>query len=353
MSVVDTNLHRPQLPTNRSREPSLFDRCSVGIDTIRVGGSATPEQMLDLPHGRYTRHVNQRTGELSDTLYKSHASLGSADLHVNVARGRDGLIFWYVEASVPRLLRGDNLSPATPPEVLSALSQLESAVVQQLGAVGAPANWRVYRLDVTRDFRDVTARALLLDGLAVLPVAHAKVRQQYRGPRGDTQTLRGGTPGRYMATLYDKHEECLARGNGVGQVAAAGHVRCEVSLRRPVLRDVGLTTVASVTATAIEQVARSYFRRCGYDRQVRGMSRAMMEVHLHMDDLSDSERRKIPKMLGILQMQAVGLDPMACSGTLKVHLDLARRLGLSAADFVNPGGHSLRLDFDSGTQVQG
>jgi hypothetical protein len=183
-------------------------------------------------------------------------------------------------------------------------------------------------------------------------VPHAKVNALYRVPNdGRVSGLRRGTEGRYVASLYDKHEEERVRLMAGDLHAVNGHLRYEVGLRRPVLREQGMTRVADITQDKITSLARRRFIKCHYDKEVRGMDRVGLEIELRLDELSKPERKRLPKMLGILQMQSIGVVPDVSAGCLKSHMDLAAKLKVSAADFAHRGDHALRLDFDSGTQI--
>lgn len=338
--------------TDRSWEHVETVTKGVGIDTIGLAGPISASCIEDLLSSTTAREVDRHTGEIRTFPQTGHEALfPDNNLELKVLGAPSGQASWFLEFSVPRLLNGTNISPAPLESVLPLLRQMAGPMNDRIGWVGDPGQWRVTRLDIARDFHGVTARAQLLDGLAPILVPHATFNtRQYRDTLGGTATLIKGTSRRYTSTLYDKSVEL--RGKGARSVSEPGHVRYELRLRRPVLVERGIACVQDIASTQVELLARSYFKKSGYDLEVRGMNRTLLELAVIRDELNPSEARQLTKMLGILQMQAAGMDPCVSATTLKKHLDLASRLGVSAADFVHPGHDSLRLDFERGTQVR-
>lgn len=292
------------------------------------------------------QRLDKKTGEIHEEITKGYESLQieHGELHLQV-QPIQGYHRWWLETSVPRLLYGHNTVPATREDLEQVLKILEEEVTARLGPVGSPDTWRVTRLDVVRDFYGVEDRAQLLDGLAAVHVPHARQQgTRYQGVTG-TESLSRGSPGRWVATLYDKHQEALSR----GEQAPVGQLRFECRLRARVLVERGIRAVGDLSSAVLARVADAYFTRAGFDRQVRGRDRLLLR--LGRVQLSDAERRLLPKTLGLLQLQAAGRPPPMSDGTRRKCLDLADRIGISVADFVTPGQHGVRLDLERGIAV--
>lgn len=110
-----------------------------------------------------------------------------------------------------------------------------------------------------------------------------------------------------------------------------------------------IRAVGDLSAAVLGRPAGEYFTRAGFDRQVRGRDRLLLS--LGRVRLSTDDQRRLPKTLGLLQLQAAGQPPPMSDGTRRRCLAVADRIGISVADFVTPGRHAVRLDLERGTVV--
>lgn len=130
-----------------------------------------------------------------------------------------------VQASLPKVLRGENVGELADPSLVArAVEQVEADLTAFLGETADLWTWRLQRLDVTCN-RDVGRQALVLGALPRL----ARVRYRGRLPvRGEAQSVTWvGKKGGYTRRAYDKLTESglpIASGILRGEVAANGQV---------------------------------------------------------------------------------------------------------------------------------
>ena len=129
----------------------------------------------------------------------------------------------WVEASLPKRSRGENVSGVTIGEAKELIHEMveeaclyvEPEVSREIStesgvtAVVSASNPRIVRLDLVRDFQltDPSRLTDILNGLSNIPRdGRTKVRRFADGRTGRAETLRVG-PSSWAATLYDKHVE--------------------------------------------------------------------------------------------------------------------------------------------------
>lgn len=144
----------------------------------------------------------------------------------------DGAWFGKVETNPSRYgdPRGCSLLAVEDlPEALDEISDLANAVVANI--VDLPGDWKVKRLDLARDFREVPDTALFVRSLQGLPRPYARRSFTYRDPRRNrAQTLAVGS-GAGMVRLYDQWEAYASKG------APEGSLRWEVECREAWLHE--------------------------------------------------------------------------------------------------------------------
>ena len=190
----------------------------------------------------------------------------------------------WVEASLPKRVSEDNNEGLGWDDAIDALEGLYS---EALGFVDGSTDasfldCKVVRLDLVRDFRDVSLVGPLLDGLAgVSHPGRTKVRRFADPARGAAETLRVG-PKAWGCTLYDKFRETLA---GRGVVAPEGSLRFETRLHQDQLSSVWAKNSGGHMRVVEDLLghdgrgeercavlSRNWFARAGFDREVRGGS---------------------------------------------------------------------------------
>ncbi|MGK2955198.1 MAG: hypothetical protein ACSLFI_05945 [Solirubrobacterales bacterium] len=132
----------------------------------------------------------------------------------------------YVEASLPRLTRQDNVRSLPLEEVESGIAELLEMADRLVGRMQPGhrvENVRVKRVDLVRDFHGVPAIPSLLSDLSRIAQPGTVLAMPYIRS-GYMQTLSVGAKTSWMATLYDKHKQSHG-------VADPGHLRFEARFR--------------------------------------------------------------------------------------------------------------------------
>lgn len=287
-----------------------------------------------------------------DVAMRGRVSLPSGGF---VATGLGG--FAWVEASLPKRIRGENVEGLDVQEVAGAIeAMIDEAceVVVPSGPVMTTADGlggvkvsledpRIVRLDLVRDFqlRDPDVLTPLLSGLAEIPRSgRMKVRRFNDGRSGRAETLRVG-PGAWAATLYDKCAE-------TGGLAPRGYLRSEFRLRgrqlvsQPVRNSVGaLVRVSDLTVERAEGVRRMWFDRVGFGSWVGGSPD--LWATLRAFGLSD---REMLYFVGWLEARRHGVMVRVSEPT-----DLRCRRILRSLQPGDGGRRRVRLDYDMGHEL--
>ena len=255
-------------PTNRCPSGANSSRQSTTplVDTIAVKGPIAQHRLLET---RQRHEVDPDTGETTSELLGGEVDLRpGVPLRISRYNGRT----WArIEQSVPVYLNGLNT-------VASTVDQAAEAVRESYDAASTFVDWdtdwddlRVVRLDLPRDFDDVTDVSLTLDGLAALAVPRTTVNARYADPaRGGAQSLRRGVARSWHATLYDKTGEVRhhaartrdpERRAQLLRSAAAfpSRMRFEPSIRRRLLERRGIHTVSDLAEDGLSQLSRELF----------------------------------------------------------------------------------------------
>lgn len=252
----------------------------------------------------------------------------------------------YVEASLPKVMVGDNLNPLPVSDmeaaVESVVASLDDYVVT--GAHRGLVDLRVLRLDIARDFHGVAHAGVLLRGLD--RVARPRtIHSRLHGHGDRPETLTVGTKS-WSLTAYDKNVE-------TGGAAEPGHLRCEVRLRakrlvqRWAAAHGGLVKVlADVTEEKMASLSKATFDAMGFGLAVTSPYAALDLVQAAA--LRPQERGSL-----LLQMMsdAKGVPSKMDAKTERKYRKIARDLGvhLSAGALST----SVRLDWETGTEVTG
>jgi hypothetical protein len=310
-----------------------------------------------LPERRYGDKLDDATGELTEYQLGGNTALRVGDGFVRVyADVRTAFPEVSLTFSAPAVLDGHNRDPLPLwllPDVAEAVWMAAS---RELTGMPSYDDFRVTRLDLARDFTDVTSIPRTLWAVSQLPVQRARIDDLARGANGSWQSLTRGTKGRWRVVSYDKREELLekaARSRSVDvadmlRAAAAdcsGRQRWELQMRRAFLRD---ERVASLHLDEGKMFAMSqrYFERTRFGDVVGGRQR----VNDTLDQLTDTQQRGVES---VLVADLLGRRPPYSHNPEQEYRSLARRLNLSPADLLPDGSEPRRLDFLSGTEKIG
>ena len=280
-----------------------------------------------------------------------------------------GFVAWgmgasaWVEASLPKRLRGHNLEGVTANEAWEALAGLYDEACQFVEVVGdtpdeirlpdGPRSGRfeeakIVRLDVVRDFSGVASAPWLLDGLANVPVTgRARQRRYADAERNRAETLTVGPKAAWAATLYDKAAETA----GSDFEADEGSLRFETRLRSDILsgqwarkRGGSVRAVMDLQEDKVQSFGAAMFERVGFDREVEALGR-LAEV-VFGSDLSATERRNLwAYMTAGIHGADIGLH----RNSERKYRRLAEDLGVVLA--TGGSGATVRLDYASGSEL--
>ncbi len=256
----------------------------------------------------------------------------------------------WVEASLPKRA-GDGNVEALP--VVEALEVMRSAC-EEAGKFCEPDRRRdghcfeeakVVRLDPVRDFDGVRHPGALLDGLAGVPRgSREKARRWSDSERNQAESLRVG-PKAWGSLLYDKHRETGGR-------APEGRLRYEARLHSDQLtgawaRDLGaiMRCVADVSEDKVRAIRWAAFERVGFEREVSAMT-TVSDAVFGCEDLSAREQAVLWAYL-----TAPGYAAALGRDAERKYRRIARRLGVTPGVAEGACEFTVRLDFDSGTEV--
>lgn len=205
---------------------------------------------------------------------------------------------------------------------------------------------RLKRVDVARDFREVSAPSTYVRGLAGVRRPYASRAYVFANPsRGMAETLAVGS-GSGMVRLYDQHEAYAEKG------APEGSLRWELEARSRWLGRVDLERVGDWTEEAVSDLARERWDWSGCGLEVSGTQAVIRRV---LD--SELTPAKRERLLGRLLLTAHGFPTGGGRNTDYRYDQLVRDLGVLLAPEVlareddQQPTVSGRLDFDTGREV--
>lgn len=256
-----------------------------------------------------------------------------------------------VEASLPKVLGGDNVQPLRTDDATDVLRAMFGGAQRHVDVT--PGHRfeasKVTRLDAVRDFEGVRLLSHLMDGLAMnRPPAKSKTKR-YRDQRnGGAETLTVGTATTWLTRLYDKHRESAG-------VAPVGQVRTEAQLRDRALTSrwagelgASVRAVDDLDDRKLWTLAQASFQRVGWDRRVEAMAEVVNLV-MGVEGLTPRERRDL---WAWLTMRPLGGDPAFSRNIERKYARLAGALGVTVGASVSELPRAtVRLDFESGREV--
>lgn len=257
----------------------------------------------------------------------------------------------WVEASLPKRISEDNVTPVGLDQALDVLEALHMQALEyvEVDAAASFLDAKIVRLDMVRDFHEVKDVTGILDGLAAVEQpGRVKVRRFADPARGAAETLRVG-PKAWGATLYDKYRETVGR-------APIGSLRFETRLHQEQLtstfgRNSGghLRVVEDMIGhdgqgeQRMAGLSRAWFGRAGFDRAVLAGTRLQNAV-LEAEDLTAAARGGLWAYLTL-----PGYAQTLSAPTRRKWRRIAEGCGLTPASFdAGDRPRVLYLDYEAG-----
>jgi len=325
----------------------------VGIDTIRVRGSVEEPKGLD-------GFAKVGLRRIDGVLVPSIAILkveGAPQFRLTLTSRPPQAVF---EFSIPKWVWGDNLVTVSTDVAMDAVCCAMARAKPVLSWLDAPANLRLVRVDLVRDFvvGDPFAVTSFIEGQRRLDPPYRPPVQTW-DENAEYTNLRRGTGHRWRNSLYDKAAEVASRAhqtrpgpNREGLLAlseaATGVLRNELLLRSPVLREQRLESMSDLTRANTERLHRQYFERAGFHHEVGNFDK----VRVAAISATENDRKRLPKIIGMLWMDGLGIPYAMSENTKREYRRTARRLGLTAADVSEASEAAVRLDYDSGELIR-
>ena len=305
-----------------------IERGELGIDTVRIGGEATLRSLTRRQEaGWQVSAATDETGRAESRMLLRTLACG-ARLQFMRPNGR-GAERAFIEFSVPKLLAGDNVRPAS----LNQAQLAVSAVLTEAADFVQLHQTKLNRLDVARDFTGVDHIGAVLLALSSAPIAGRKTRVQYGDATlGGVQTLlvRNGDG---SCRAYDKGEESHAP-------EAIGRLRVEAQERRRNLRAAGIEHWATLTDQQTYDVGRARFEWAGLHWPVRSISDAI--VRILGAALSGAAKSKL---VGFHELHRRGLDSQLDSTDRSRFRRALADLGAFGSEHADA---AIRLDYNRG-----
>jgi hypothetical protein len=305
------------------------------VDTIRLSApiDLARTELMAFEAGRADTRVNPASGDVLSEGVMTRAPDGVTRFGYYFARGRNEAIGW-LEASLPRLVHGNNVQALQYEEAIRTAVTLTSSVAEVMPWKSESKDMRLSRIDLVMDIREVhdpgrLMRAWARDG--------AKARF---GPNG-LQSLKLGTAGSREVTIYDKSAE-------MGLNLPAGHprhIRIETRLRGGYLARRGIRSLAEATADRLEAERHRAFH-------YYALHRGIVEERSLLDALSETDWSDAVKagVLYLARERAEGREPFA-RATRRSHAARLASLNVRASGRGRHGFASSRIDYETATQV--
>lgn len=336
----------PAFPSS-SQTTGNFLPAVVGVDTVAVSLPCRSAGRVGSLSWNAAETVDPATGEIHSRRTSHRLELGDGFFNPRLVDGSRLGPRVELEFSVPRWLRGTNNVAASVGEVRGALADVGLHLRDRCEVdVDVEAAW-LRRVDLVRDFSGATNAPALLLGLSRLAPAHRKIRTslhttQVAGQERPSCLVRQTTE--YLGRVYDKSLESSQRPTP----APDEHVRFELQLRGSILAKEGLRSLQDLERAFADGIAKRYFRRLAFDREVLcggGMESALRRVS---PNLTDAERKQLPTAVGLEVLRQFDVAPVMCDKTLRRHEALLTRLSLRLP-VAGSGEHDrYSLDFDRG-----
>jgi len=261
----------------------------------------------------------------------------------------------WIEASIPkRMHEGSNVDAVSLDDMMQGVRDLydDAGRFLQIDRAHLFEESKVIRMDMVRDFRDVTDQTVILDGLGRMEhPGRSKVRRMADPARGQAETLRVG-PKAWAATLYDKCAESKGQ-------APPGSLRFEVRLHHDQMTSMfarsngghvsRLWDLNSERRAALSRAQRAWFGRAGFDATVA--PRDTIGQLVRGSGLRPSAQGNL---WAYLTLPGFGAD--LSRNTRAKYRKLAEQVGVAPAwfhhdDTIRPLSQQYRLDYETGTSI--
>jgi hypothetical protein len=329
---------------------------TLHVDTIRLRGRVKDgESMGRLANLRATRALDDK-GERGMVLVGGTDTLRSgARLGVDVQN--QGAPEAWLEFSAPKVATGSNVVALPLAEALDVARDVYDEAGELVDWTDRFEHLRVGRLDLDRDFEDVTHQGPLLSALSKVRAPYNPQTRYFPDPtKGGAVTLTRGPATRWLATLYSKEGEAAHRHRyaqphekartKADLDRAKGRLRYELRLRPDALGK-NLRLVQDLNDDDLTRLRRGYFDRVGYGLEVTGMQRAAALV-MERDEWRVNTRLAL---LGWLLVESQGLPVDVHRNNAAKYRARCEEVGVTAADLLDMASTSVRLDFDSARMV--
>jgi len=328
----------------------------LGIDTVAFSGPVSAVRDLSLTKLDASHFADWDTGEITRdrTMFRLRSGARLTITDGAGVRHQSAT----VEASLPKLVTGSNFDPLSVMQATFAMRSLYDEVAEGVRWEASFLSLRLTRVDATGHISGVTERDRLLRTMALLPVPRlppTSLRNDDR--RGGALTLARGPGRRWKMVAYDKHAEVEARSSrsrGATKAAALrdlnrarGVLRCELVLRRPVLRALALDTIAQLDDDRLGREHRRRFHEVGLGLSIKDMGRIVREV-VAVQNLKPQSQMM---MLAVLLCDFYGEETGLKSDVVRKYRKHARALGFVPEAFAEQGP-AVRLDYDLARQVR-
>ena len=264
----------------------------------------------------------------------------------------------YWEVSLPTAACGHNLQPMALPDALAALYRTYELGSELVEWAVPFEGLSIMRLDTNRDFNGIEDIPGILAALSHLTVPTAAQGFEWRTRLG-THSIGCLNSGRWKAQLYDKKKELENKWRRTSPAdrppieaaiaQADGMVRFECRTLTPVNKEKHIANLGDLTPELLESVNRSFFDKCHFGQEVEGQPK----IHrLMVESLGDPDLMKpVAGMLTYLLYESEGLGSPYSRNTNDLNKRLARKYGVSSADFRCPTSKAMGLDFELGELV--
>lgn len=341
-------------PTDRDRDAPDH---GVGVDTVAIAGPTTDLLLLTLRHQQLDRNVDLETGEVIDTPTASSLKLpvGSCWVRLHGYRHK-GSPRLRIELSLPTMLHGHNRNAVRRDVLVDAVDAALVSLTSDLPDIPQVEQVALQRLDLARDFHEVSSPPATLLALGSRHLPYAQHHERHHRPDGNLQCVERGSVREYLIRGYDKTFELSRAAQRQRDpnrrrllldwaTASPGHLRFELQLRAPLLRRKGLITMTDCTPERLDGLARDYYVRARWNTPYGSRGRVLTTIEELRPSLSRAVYRNL---LLYVFCQEKGVDPDLSRHALEAVRPLARRYDLlDAEDDLGP----RRLDFDEGREV--